>query len=73
MLFSELREIKMISLASQVHVGTQKFDTTDPNHRWLLNKIENWNTIVRQYFNTYDPEHWLSRDRRILAKNLVLF
>ena len=36
----------------------------DPNHRWLLNKREDWDTIVRKYFNTYNPDHWLSRDRR---------
>ena len=31
----------------------------NPNHKWLVNKRENWDTIVQQYFNTYDPDHWL--------------
>ena len=42
----------------------------DPNHIWQVQKRENWDTIIRQYFYTYDPDHWLSSDRRFFNRRL---
>ena len=42
----------------------------DPNHIWQAQKRENWDTIIRQYFYTYDPDHWLSDDRRFFNRRL---
>ena len=42
----------------------------NPNHKWLVDKRENWNTIIQQYFNTYDPDHWIPGDRRFFRRKL---
>ena len=42
----------------------------DPNHIWQAQKRENWDTIIRQYFYTYDPDHWLRNDRRFFSRHL---
>ena len=41
-----------------------------PNHKWRREKRECLDKTIQQHFTTYDPECWLTNDRRFFNKRL---